>query len=54
MKLRILDDNGEVWLWDLDEGWLKLEGDDTESGGEPVGGLADVLEFLIGGLYIEG
>lgn len=54
MKLRILDDNGVVWVWDVAEEWLKVEGDDTEGAGEWVGDVYDVIETLRVGGYIEG
>jgi hypothetical protein len=54
MKLRILDDNGIVWIWDLTECWLKVEGDETEGGGYEVHTGMDVWTELSAGFYIEG
>jgi hypothetical protein len=49
--VRILDDADIPWLWDGE--WLKVEGDDTDDGGEPASTIEEVLDILIDGGYIE-
>jgi len=51
MKLRILDDNDKIWLWDGTR--IVFEGDDTENGGYAAASFNDVVILLLEGLYME-